>query len=216
VRVRFAVEGAFLLIVAGGAALAGLSLARIILLTFAAWVLVALIERAISRSESRPASTVAPAASVEPAQAERAAPTETPKLEPEPAVVEAEATAVEKRAPAVTKRALDLRGLEEPEAAPEPHEPEPEAQPQPGAVPVVGQPPPPPSASAVEQPPPAREWNIWELERQAREHAGEQARDEEWTALFVHLRQFATTEGLLPKEFDDLVRESFAELIPAA
>jgi hypothetical protein len=121
----------------------------------------------------------------------------------------------------VTKRALDLPGLEEAEAE-VPPPPEPEAQPPPEPEPVAVEEAPPPNAPAppvVEQPapPPARrEWNLWELERQAREHAGESARDEEWTALFVHLRQFATTEGLLPKEFDALVRESFGELIQAA
>jgi hypothetical protein len=64
--------------------------------------------------------------------------------------------------------------------------------------------------------PPAREWNLWDLERRAREQAGSEARDEEWSALFLQLRQFASAEGVLPTEFDDLVRESFAELIQAA
>ena len=60
------------------------------------------------------------------------------------------------------------------------------------------------------------EWNLWELERRARDLTGDVARDEEWTALFVHLREYANTEGVLPAEFDGLVRESFAELIAAA
>jgi hypothetical protein len=61
-----------------------------------------------------------------------------------------------------------------------------------------------------------REWNLWDLERQARDHPGDAARNEEWTALFVYLRPFANSDGLLPTEFDSLVRESFAELILAA
>lgn len=61
-----------------------------------------------------------------------------------------------------------------------------------------------------------REWNIWELERLAREQAGDSARDQEWAALFMHLRQFANADGVLPTQFDGLVRESFSRLIQAA
>jgi hypothetical protein len=238
-RVRFGIEAAFLLIVAGGAALARLSPAQIILLMFVAWVLVALIERASSRTQARAAAADQPASeprwswrrkreepeALDPIAAleEHPAPTHVRKLEPEPAAVEEEPAEVvaETPAPVVTKRPLDLPGLEEPEAAPAAPPPEPEPEPEPEPVPAAVQPPPPPPppAPVVEQPAPApaaREWNLWDLERQAREHAGDAARDEEWTALFVHLRQFASTEGLLPKEFDGLVRESFAELIQAA
>jgi hypothetical protein len=129
--------------------------------------------------------------------------------------------------PAVTKRPLDLPGLEEPEqveppappseepAAPPParkEAPLPPPRPEPTPVP----PPPPPVTQPPPPRPPAREWNLWDLERRARERAGDPARDEEWTALFVHLREFASPDGVLPTEFDDLVRESFAELIQAA
>ena len=241
-RVRFGIEAAFLLIVAGGAALAKLSPGQIILLMFVAWLLVALIERASSRTPSRPVALhAASGPPEEPASTERRwswrrkreepeavdpvaaleehpAPTHVRKLEPEPAPPETEPTEVapEPPAPTVTKRALDLQGLEEPQAAP-PSTPEPEPEPAPAAV--EPPPPQPPPAPVVQQPAPQpapREWNLWELERQAREHAGDAARSEEWTALFVHLREFASTEGLLPKEFDGLVRESFAELIQAA
>ncbi len=61
---------------------------------------------------------------------------------------------------------------------------------------------------------PGRRWNVWELERGAREHAGiDAARDEEWAFLLVYLREFATPDGFLPLDFDALVRESFPELI---
>jgi hypothetical protein len=63
---------------------------------------------------------------------------------------------------------------------------------------------------------PVQEWNIWDLERRAREQAGDAARDEEWAALFMHLRQFANADGVLPLQFDGLVRESFSELIQTA
>jgi hypothetical protein len=63
---------------------------------------------------------------------------------------------------------------------------------------------------------PAREWNIWELERRAREQARDAGRDQEWAALFMHLRQFANADGVLPMQFDGLIRESFSKLIQAA
>src|ERR671937_376559 len=59
-----------------------------------------------------------------------------------------------------------------------------------------------------------REWNLWELERLARERAGrDPLKDEEWAFLFVYLREFADPDGMLPAHFDGLVRESFADLI---
>jgi hypothetical protein len=289
-RARFALEAAFLIVVAAGAALAGLSPLGIIGLMLVAWLLVALIERASSREQAkalagppeeapaaeRPVRVSGPGegvpgepggapamdevpevavgrswpfgrrrrqapealASPEAVLEERPSRAHVTRLEPEAPVaeveipVEATEVSVEKPpAPAVTKRPLDLPGLEKTETERE-GEPEPEPEPEPVLVPepVAEAPPPPtppppepvpvPAASAFQAPatsPPApREWNIWELERRAREQAGDAARDEEWTALFVHLRQFANAEGVLPQEFDDLVRESFAELIQAA
>jgi hypothetical protein len=62
-----------------------------------------------------------------------------------------------------------------------------------------------------------RRWNLWDLERRARDEAQrDPVRYEEWSYLFVHLRQFATPDGSLPTEFDGLVRESFGELLEHA
>ena len=62
-----------------------------------------------------------------------------------------------------------------------------------------------------------RRWNLWDLERRARDEAQrDPGRYEEWSYLFVHLRQFATPDGSLPTEFDGLVRESFGELLEHA
>ena len=62
-----------------------------------------------------------------------------------------------------------------------------------------------------------RRWNLWDLERRARDEAQhDPIRYEEWSFLFVHLRQFATPDGSLPTEFDALVRESFGELLEHA
>ena len=59
-----------------------------------------------------------------------------------------------------------------------------------------------------------REWNLWDLERIAREEVREHPeRREEWSYLFLHLREFAQADGSLPTEFDGLVRESFAGML---
>jgi hypothetical protein len=74
--------------------------------------------------------------------------------------------------------------------------------------------PPPPEHSL---PPGGREWNVRELERLASRVGGQDAaRDEERGFLLVYLREFASPEGLLPSDFDALVRESFPELVSAS
>jgi hypothetical protein len=58
------------------------------------------------------------------------------------------------------------------------------------------------------------QWNLWDLERIAREEVREHPeRREEWSYLFLHLREFAHADGSLPTEFDGLVRESFAGML---
>ena len=62
-----------------------------------------------------------------------------------------------------------------------------------------------------------RRWNLWDLERRAREeYQRDPDRYEEWSYLFVHLRQFAAPDGSLPTEVDGLVRESFGDLLEHA
>jgi hypothetical protein len=59
-----------------------------------------------------------------------------------------------------------------------------------------------------------QEWNVWELERLARGEARRAPeRADELQFLLVSLRQFAEPGGLLPTEFDGLVRESFGGLL---
>jgi hypothetical protein len=119
--------------------------------------------------------------------------------------------------PSVTKRPLELPGLEEPETVRAVAPPQTEAPP-PEPPPVERAPPPMPEPPRAPPPPrpPAREWNIWDLEQRARQRSGDASRDEEWAAIFLHLRQFANADGVLPMQFDELVRESFSELIQAA
>ena len=99
----------------------------------------------------------------------------------------------------------------EPERAPEP-EPEPELEPEPEPEP------PPPAQTLVTLPARGepREWNVWELERVARETAGaDTARDEERSFLLMYMREFADPDGMLPASFDPLVRETFDDVLGA-
>lgn len=95
--------------------------------------------------------------------------------------------------PEPTPPAPELRAVPTPE-------PEPAADPEPGVarIPLNGAP---------------REWNVWDLERLARDF---EARDEELAFLLLELRQFADADGRLPVSFDPVVRESFGELLRAA
>jgi hypothetical protein len=92
----------------------------------------------------------------------------------------------------------------EPEPAPEPAPPAPEPQP---PTPEPG--PPSPHVEPVE-------WNIWELDRLARQNGGDSARHEELSALLRELRRFANPEGRLPAGFDPIVRESFGDVLAFA
>jgi hypothetical protein len=61
---------------------------------------------------------------------------------------------------------------------------------------------------------PAREWNLWELDRVARDHtAGDVAKNEERAYLWIYLREFAGPDGTLPADFDGLVRDAFGDLL---
>jgi hypothetical protein len=73
---------------------------------------------------------------------------------------------------------------------------------------------PPPSAATIIDSDGPRRWNVWDLERVAREHAGsDPVADEERTFLLKYLRDFAGPDGMLPVDFDDLVRKSFGGLV---
>jgi hypothetical protein len=92
------------------------------------------------------------------------------------------------------------------EAPPEPvpeREPEPESEPELEPEPVAASSPP-----RADEPP--RQWNLWTLETVLRDSAPE---DEELSFLLMYLREFAGPDGLLPVDFDSLVRDSFGDLI---
>jgi hypothetical protein len=90
----------------------------------------------------------------------------------------------------------------------------PSPRPEPAPEPVAAAP---ANASVVEFRPRTiepRQWNLWDLERIAREEVREHPeRRDEWSYLFLHLREFAQADGSLPTEFDGLVRESFAGML---
>ena len=107
---------------------------------------------------------------------------------------------------------------------PEPEQPRPQIaavpEPEPEAVAIEPQPEPESDPETVvafvprnEEP---REWNLWELERLARNTTGDVARDEERSYLLIYLREFAGADGTLPVDFDGLVREAFGDLLHAA
>ena len=58
------------------------------------------------------------------------------------------------------------------------------------------------------------EWNLWELERVARDHTTDDvAKNEERAYLLIYLREFAGPDGTLPADFDGLVRDAFGDLL---
>jgi hypothetical protein len=181
-----------------------------------------------------------PAPEPEPVEAE---PVVEPEPEPEPVVealpppVVVPPVAAPEPPPAIEPPAPEPEPIPEPvAAAPPPPAPEPPPPARPPLRPVPPPPPeptPPPLQPAAEPVRPAassdvvdlrmratiqpRRWNLWDLERRARDEVPrDPIRYEEWSYLFVHLRQFATPDGSLPTEFDGLVRESFGELLEHA
>jgi hypothetical protein len=115
------------------------------------------------------------------------------------------------------------------ESRPEPEperEPEPAPSPAPSRIAAVPSPPPEPEPEPEPEPAPARvvafipasegprEWNLWELERAARDHATDDVvRNEERSYLLMYLREFAGPDGILPTDFDGLVRDAFGDVL---
>jgi hypothetical protein len=150
-------------------------------------------------------AAVVPAVEVPPQEAElppaaAAAEEKLAELEPEPVPI----AAVEELPPPPPPPVLEAVPSEpEPVVAVPEAEPEPEPEPEPQVVEL--------------HPEAPREWNLWELERLVRDHAGDDPiRDEEWSYLLMYLREFASPDGHLSRDFDGLVRESFGEILRIA
>jgi hypothetical protein len=92
------------------------------------------------------------------------------------------------------------REPEPPAAEPFPSPPEPPPQPQAKAEPAL--------------PPPAGTWNLYELQKAVDAQTGvipEQA--EIWQAHLYFLREHASSDGSLPRSFDALIADVFAEIV---
>ena len=206
---RFLIEAGFIIAVAVIAGIERLSTWWIIAVVAAAWIIVAIVEIVVWARQvvARQPNALGPDAAAEsapPAVVQRAPASVTvqPPVEsrPEPAP-EAEA----RREPEPVPSPEPPRIVAVPPPAPDPEsQPEPE-EPQPDAARVVA------FLPATEGP---REWNLWELERAARDHAtGDVARNEERSYLLMYLREFAGPDGVLPTDFDGLVRDAFGDVL---
>ena len=198
--VRFVLEAAFLVVVAVLLVGVTLSWIAIVLILAAALLLAIGLDRFAAGRDDRGEPLLRARAS-EPEPAVASGPTRVHVLAADEARLPERAAEPElqdewRREPAVepsrSRGRLGRRGRAEQPAAP--------------AATAVQ----PPAGDDADEP---REWNIWALDRLARDGAGvDAARDEERALLLMHLREFAGPDGLLPPSFDDLVRESFGEL----
>jgi type IV secretory pathway VirB10-like protein len=200
---RFLIEAGFIIAVAVIAGIERLSTWWIIAVVASAWIIVAIVEIVVW---ARQVGARQPHA-IEPSEPQVEAPT---LVAPPPVRVRAQP-------PAETHR--------ESEPEPEPaREREPEPAPSPELPRIVAVPPPPPEPKP--EPEPARvvafipandgpkEWNLWELERAARDHATDDVvRNEERSYLLMYLREFAGPDGILPTDFDGLVRDAFGDVL---
>lgn len=203
--VRLTIEAAFLALVAVGAVLAGFEPMVIVAMVAGAAVLVAVVERAYVRAAARSAASSPEEAPSEeiaaPGHAEvvDAEPETEPVAQPEPRK-EPELAVSERSA-----RAILASGPPPIHEAPRPNPaPEPEPKHRPEPLPDTR-----PATLGSDLP---YEWNVWDLQRLVRDRPDDD-RQEEWAAIIVSLRDFARADGTLPREFDELVRDSFGELL---
>ena len=201
---RFLIEAGFIIAVAVIAGIERLSTWWIIAVVASAWIIVAIVEIVVWARQVVARQPLAPALEFsEPQQAPTFA-------APAPVRVRAQP-------PVETRR--------EPERLPEP---DPDARPSPQPPRIVAVPTPPPEPQPARDPEPEaarvvafipandgpREWNLWELERAARDHATDDiVRNEERSYLLMYLREFAGPDGVLPTDFDGLVRDAFGDVL---
>jgi hypothetical protein len=215
--IRFLLETAFIVAVAAATAVARLDKLWIALAVGGAWALVALVERTAKQdraalmsgrlgflfsgrgSDARVQDTAWPELPPAPRAHEHPEPPpEPPAPEPAPPAPEPEPPRPEPGEPTSQLRSVSPLPEREPEPAPQREAP-----------PVV--------AFRPRGDGAPREWNVWHLERLAREREGQDpVRDEELAFLLLELRQFANADGQLPANFDPIVREAFGEFLYSA
>ena len=203
--IRLTIDAAFLALVAVGAVLAGFEPMVVVAMVAGAAVLVAVVERAYARGASRSAASPPEEAASEEiagsgnAEVVDAEPEAEPVAQPEPRK-EPELAVSERSARAILASGPPpIHGAPRPIPAPEP-EPKPEPEPLPDIRPAT---------LGSDLP---HEWNVWDLQRLVRDRPADD-QQEEWAAMIVSLRDFASADGTLPREFDELVRDSFGELL---
>jgi hypothetical protein len=196
---RFLIEAGFIIAVAVVAGIERLSTRWIIAVVAGAWLIVAAVEigfwaRGVARRHPQPLAEPEPAFIPTPAYAE---PVPTVVIPPVPV---AETQPEPENEPAPPPPVPHIT------AAP-PLRPEPERVPEPVEEPA-------PAVAYLPLSDSPREWNLWELERAARDHAGDDvARNEERSYLLMYLREFAGPDGVLPTDFDGLVRDAFGDVL---
>lgn len=234
---RFLLEAVFLVVVAVVAGVEQLSPVTIVFVMAGAWLLVAVVEWIVSRARRagrRPTLAGLPQAEWHGSVPVAIEPEVPVGRSPEPGwleLVEAQQQAAEREPVAEPEPepevmpgpTLDPVREEEPEPEPER---EPDAVPEPPRIAAVAPvspepepmtPAPRPVVTMASRRRRAQEWNLWELERLTRDLAGDDlARDEERSFLLMYLRDFADADGMLPSDFDGLVRDSFFDLFDAA
>jgi len=208
---RFLIEAGFIIAVAVIAGIERLSTWWIIAVVASAWIIVAIVEIVVWARQTgvREDSALESSESFESFQPQPEEPTfaapvrvrvqptvesrPEPEREPEPE-------------PALSPEPSRIAAVPTPPPEPEPGpEPEPELEPEPVPARVVA------FLPANEGP---REWNLWELERAARDHATDDVvRNEERSYLLMYLREFAGPDGVLPTDFDGLVRDAFGDVL---
>ena len=204
---RFIVEAGFIIAVAVIAGIENLSTWWIIAVVAGAWLIVAAVEIAVWARNvvAQQPQVVDEPADLEPAPTPEYASRQPVVVRPEPSVKtrEAEPSSEPEPEPEQAREPERPRIVSVPALPPEP-EPELEAEPEEPDRVVAFLP-------ANDSP---REWNLWELERAARDHGGDDvARNEERSYLLMYLREFAGPDGTLPADFDALVRESFGDVL---
>jgi hypothetical protein len=190
---RFLIQAGFIIAVAVVAGIERIGTWSIIGLVAGAWVVVALVELGLWARQARGRRAAAAEPEVAPTRPQpapvvsRPAP---PRIEPAPVPIP--------EPPLIAAAPPPPQPEPEPEREPEP-EPEPEPETTVAYLPVNEEP---------------REWNLWELERASRDHASDDvARNEERAYLLMYLREFAGPDGMLPADFDGLVRDAFGDLL---
>jgi hypothetical protein len=204
---RFVIEAGFIIAVAVIAGIERLSTWWIIAVVASAWIIVAVVEIVVWARQvvARQSPTV---------EAEVLDTTATTVVAPAPVNVRVHPPVESRREseherepePSLAPTPEPPRIVAVPPPPPEPErQPEPEPEPEPAAARVVA------FISANDGP---REWNLWDLERAARDHATDDvARNEERSYLLMYLREFAGPDGVLPTDFDGLVRDAFGDVL---